>query len=119
MRQLFCILLLLCLPLQSIAAQWEHASVQDGLSLRHWVDHDEHVEHHHDDDGTIHYDHSDESAEHLRDHAGTTQPAAMVLAAPLVARTLPWMTLAPPEAATFLPDPIPDCPHRPPSTAPG
>jgi hypothetical protein len=85
MRRLLCILLMFCLPLQSFAMQWSTAMETDGMSLTHEALHDEHVSHHHEDDGSIHFDNSDESSQHIGDHYCSLQPAVLCLAAALPA----------------------------------
>ncbi|WEF32961.1 hypothetical protein [Pseudoduganella chitinolytica] len=117
MRHLLCLLLMLCLPLQSFALQWEHVLAGD-ITLAHEVEHDEHVQHHHDADGTVHYDNSEDSAHHVQDHSCTPQPAAMPLPLPALVVPEPVGFLRPAGTAAP-PDPLLDCPHRPPSRALG
>jgi len=116
-RLLLCLLLMLCLPLQSFALQWEHVLVGD-TTLAHEVEHDEHVQHHHDDDGTVHYDQSDESAKHVQDHTCTPQPAALPLP-PLTMLPPQLISIVRPDGPAPMPDPLLDCPHRPPSASLG
>lgn len=114
MRRLLCVLLLMCLPLHSFAMQWGRMLSGEGTTLSHEVAHDSHVQHHHDDDGSVHYDDSDESSQHIQDHACTPQTA--VLAAPQVAAaSQPLIGKVSAEVSTFIPDPNLDSPLRPPS----
>ncbi|WP_338770506.1 hypothetical protein [Massilia sp. METH4] len=114
MRHLLCILLMLCLPLQSFALQWEHVLAGD-MTLAHEIEHDEQVSHHHEDDGSVHYDHSDESQNHLQDHTCSPQPAAF---APPAQALLParLISIVRPDGPAPMPDPLLDCPHRPPAS---
>ncbi|WP_175016911.1 hypothetical protein [Massilia sp. YMA4] len=117
MRHLLCLLLMLCLPLQSFAAQWEHVLAGE-TTLAHEIAHDEHVQHHHEDDGSIHYDDSDESAQHVQDHTCAGQPAAF--AVPLQACTpAQLVSIVHPDGLALTPDPLLDCPHRPPASSLG
>lgn len=122
MRRLFCILLMLCLPLQGLAMQWGDAWQSDAApvaqEVMHEVMHDAHVSHHHDDDGTLHIDESDESAEHIQDHSAPPQPAAL-LTTVLPAAPPALVCSVPSTVPTFIPDPMLECPHRPPALSPG
>jgi hypothetical protein len=118
LRRLFCILLLVCLPLQSFAMQLGglHALVEAGL--QHEIAHDQGVEHHHDDNGAVHYDDSDESSEHVQhDCAGPCQcllPEAAAASPPeRLQGELALIRLA------HIPDPDLEDPERPPVFAPG
>lgn len=118
MRRLLCIFLLVCLPLQSFAMQLGglHALVES--ELMHEIDHEQGIGHHHDDDGSVHYDDSDESAEHVQhDCAGPCQcllPDTSKLAAP---QGMPGESPLP--FTSFIPDPDLEDPTRPPVQAPG
>lgn len=117
MRHLLCLLLMLCLPLQSFALQWEHVLAGE-TTLAHQLEHDGHVAHHHHDDDSIHYDDSDESSRHVQDHTGSPQPAAIPL--PVHAVLAPELvSIVRPAGPTSTPDPLLDCPQRPPSPALG
>jgi hypothetical protein len=118
-HRLFCILLLVCLPLQSFAAQFGGARAMDVTSVSHSIDHllDQH-HHHHEGDGEIHYDDSAESNEHSHEHSHTCQlflikPPSIVFAqpAPLLTRGA--------EQIAYIPHPYLDGPQRPPAFAPG
>ncbi len=117
MRHLLCLLLMLCLPLQSFALPWEHVLAGD-TTLAHEIEHDEHVQHHHDDDGVIHYDDSEESAQHVQDHTCSAQPAAIPMPS-LAMLPAQLMSIVRPDGPAPMPDPLLDCPHRPPSFALG
>ena len=118
MRRLICILLLMCLPLQSFAFQGGSSASGPDMTFAHEILHDEQVQHHHDDDGSVHYDNSEESAQHIQDHSCSQQPAGF------------WMPkrASPPEQLVsvavlefyrFIPDPYLDSPLRPPARALG
>ncbi|GGY85996.1 hypothetical protein ACFFTM_16840 [Pseudoduganella plicata] len=114
MRLLLCLLLTLCLPLQSFALQWEPV-LAGKMTLAHEVEHDKRVQHHHHEkDGTVHYDQSDESAKHVQDHTCTPQPAAVPLP-PLPVLPPQLISIVRPDGPAPMPDPFLDCPHRPPS----
>ena len=119
MRRLFCLFLLICLPLHGFAMQWGPLLAGENQTIGHQLEHDEHVpHHHHEEDGSVHYDDSDESEQHLLDHPTSPQPASPVP---------PFMAGAPEqlvslvlmEGASGVPDPLLDCPHRPPAFALG
>jgi hypothetical protein len=117
-RRLFCILLLICLPLQGFAMQLGGLHSLVDSSLSHEIDHQQRVEHHHDDDGTVHYDSSEASAEHIQhdcagpcqflipDDAPAAQPKRMQGEAPLA-------------RPSHLSNPDLEDPERPPVPAPG
>lgn len=120
MRRLICILLLLCLPLQSFAVQGGAMlfASAGGQSIAHELEHAAEIEHHHDDDGSVHYDDSDESAQHIDDYPSSTQVAHLAV---------PFQPVAPERLAgavndaqaCFIPDPVPDNPLRPPAPSLG
>ncbi|HKY00938.1 MAG TPA: hypothetical protein VJM53_00125 [Burkholderiales bacterium] len=68
MRRYLVYLLMLCLPLQSFAAlaPFEHGGTSD---LLHEMHHDQQLSHHHDEHGQMQHDRSQESDEHMADHA--------------------------------------------------
>lgn len=109
MRRLLCILLMFCLPLQGFAMQG---------SFAHEILHEEHVSHHHEADGSIHFDASDESVQHVQDHSCSTQPGGLFF--PALAPTPAQLveTVAIGEVA-FIPDPMLEHPHRPPALSLG
>lgn len=118
MRRFFCIFLLMCLPLHGFAMQWGMLLTGENTTIMHEVEHDEHIQHHHEDDGTIHYDDSGESDDHMLDHPATPHPLHLAIPAfpgapvQLVSRVLI-------DADTCIPDPLLDCPHKPPAFALG
>lgn len=122
MRRLFCILLMLCLPLQGFAMQWPMALASDAAPLAqevmHEVMHDAHVSHHHDDDGTLHIDDSDESEQHIQDHSSPPQPATLPALLLPLAPPGPVFTV-PTALVQYIPDPMLELPHRPPSPSLG
>ncbi len=88
------------------------------FSVAHESAHEDGTEHHHDADGAVHYDHSDESARHIHDHSSSPQLA--FLAAPLAALAPQPANRATEDAmARFIPDPFLDSPLRPPADALG
>lgn len=118
MRRLICILLLMCLPLQSFALQGGSMLFGTDASLEHEIAHDDHVPHHHDGDGSLHYDDSEESSEHVQDHSNCSQPADLsVPKLPVAPEQL--VSLVKLEFSRFIPDPYLDGPLRPPSPALG
>lgn len=117
MRRLFCLLLMMCLPLQSLAAQMTGVRLA-GAGVSHQLDHVNDIHHHHHDDGQVHYDESDDSIEHSH------ESSAMAQHLPLDEAGLPFhplnVTLAdPPEPLSAVPHPYLDDPQRPPAFAPG
>jgi hypothetical protein len=126
MRRFFYLLLMLCLPLQGLAMQWGTAWPSDAAPVAHEVMHkvmhevlhDAHVSHHHEDDGTLHIDDSDESAEHIQDHSAPPQPAAL-LSTVLPAAPPALVCSVQPGAPPLIPDPMLECPHRPPALSLG
>ena len=118
MRRLICILLLMCLPLQSFAFQVGSSAAGTDMSFAHEILHDEKVQHHHDDDGSVHYDDSAESAQHIQDHSCSQQPVGFwvpKMASPPEQR----MSVTVREFSRFIPDPFLDSPLRPPARALG
>ena len=118
MRRLLCILLMMCLPLQGFAMQWSGLLTGESTTIAHELAHEENIQHHHEDDGTVHYDDSGESADHMLDHQASAQPLHIV--APSVpAAPEQLVSSLPARAALPIPDPFLDCPHRPPAIALG
>jgi hypothetical protein len=112
-RRLLCYLLICFLPLHSFAMQVGTMTPGQLVSIVHELDHASGVQHHHGDDGTVHYDHSDESAEHVSDQSAAHQPPGLpvpTMPAMLVAPSLPDFD----DVTQFVPDPAPDGPLRPP-----
>ncbi len=118
MRQLLCILLLICLPLQSFASQSAGVRQPDAAGLRHVLDHAEDRHHHHEGDGSIHYDESDESVEHTCEGSPAPQQSLLNPAPALVCQ-LVISRADSPDLAAYLPLPYLEVPQRPPSFAPG
>lgn len=123
MRRIFHILMLFCLPLYGFAMQGGLPPAGGVASivhqLEHQLEHEQGVQHHHhEDDGSVHYDESDASRDHAQEHSSTSQPAGFGFPHPV----------APPEkfaseVGTYVVGPVPepflDGPHRPPATTPG
>lgn len=114
MRRLLCYLLICFLPLHSFAMQVGTMTPGQLASIAHELDHANGVQHHHHaDDGTVHYDNSDESAKHVSDHSAAHQPPGLpvpIMPAMFVAPSLPDFC----DITQFVPDPAPDGPLRPP-----
>lgn len=121
MHRLICILLLICLPLQSFAMQSGVLAAGPGNEhgFTHALAHAEEIEHHHhDEDGSLHFDDSDESVQHVHDHCSSAQAAFLAE---------PFKQIAPAQPASetgdatarYIPDPFLDSPLRPPLTALG
>lgn len=116
MRRLFCLLLLVLVPLHAFAMQagW-HASGKAAYSIAHEIDHLTGASHHHNDNhGGIHYDDSSASLQHLADHSAAHNCAAIPPSVvPMVAVRAIRMTALQPQH--YLPDPFPQRLQRPPS----
>lgn len=113
MRRLVCIFLLLLLPLHAYAMQGGISPLGKAFDLTHEIEHLEGTNHHHMDDGSIHYDDSSESAQHHAEHATACQavalPSMMVPQIALTARTAERV-----ELREYIPDHVPEQPQRPP-----
>lgn len=117
MRRLLCLLLLICLPLQSFASQIAGLRSLELAGLAHEIERSEEL-HHHDDDGSTHYDDSDASVTHADEHSS---PVQLTLLKPSdLLFNLSQDSLADhPDPASPISDPCLDDPQRPPSFAPG
>jgi hypothetical protein len=115
-RRLFCLLLLVLLPLHGFAMQdgW-YSSEKATFSIAHEVDHLTGASHHHDDEhGNIHYDDSAASSQHLTDHSAAHNCVAIPPSiVPLLAVRATRTTQT--QAQPYLPDPDPQRLQRPPS----
>jgi hypothetical protein len=118
MRRFLCILLMLLLPLQGFAMQRNQAIQTGDLSFVHEVLHDEHISHHHEDDGSVHFDSSDESVQHVQDHSCSPPPGGLFVPelAPAPNELVETVSI---HLVTFIPDPMLEMPHRPPATTLG
>jgi hypothetical protein len=115
--RLICVFLMLFLPLQGFAMQVGSVTPGTIYNLAHELEHSEGVSHHHEDDGSVHYDDSVESESHLADcsighHYQPGLPASLVFALP---DDRP-VALAE-DGPAFIPDPVPQRPQRPPSAS--
>ena len=117
MRRLFCLLLLICLPLQSFAAQVAGVRVA-GAGAAHVLAHASDLHHHHHDDGQVHYDDSSESARHTHDASSSALHLLPEAAPRLFLPALPARADRF-ERAGHMPNPYLDDPQRPPASAPG
>lgn len=118
MRQLFCLLLLICLPLQSFAMQLGGVQRFDAAGLSHEFEHVQDLHHHHEADGTVHYDDSEASIEHTDDRSPCSQhsllkPSTVLFDHIAVSRA------ARADLVQYIPLPYLEEPQRPPSFAPG
>ena len=114
MRRLICLFMLMLLPLHGFAVQ-TGAMQEHAYSIAHELDHANGVSHHHDADGTIHYDQSDESVQHASEHPASSQVAAL----PSMLPTHPFMafrSIAGSSPVLSIPDGIVTLPIRPPRT---
>jgi hypothetical protein len=118
MSRLICILLMLLLPLQGFAMQVGVRAQGEVSSLAHEIEHAEGVSHHHDADGSVHYDDSEESKTHLSDSSAVQVqpgiPAVVVLPLPSAVTGTAVRGVT-----AFLPEPVPERPQRPPSSSLG
>lgn len=114
MRRIFCIFLLMCLPLHGFAMQWGGMLAGNNSTIAHELAHDEHVQHHHNDDGSIHFDDSEESAQHLLDHSASPQPVDLVMPA-VAGAPEQLVSIVVVDVASYIPNPFLDGPHRPPA----
>jgi hypothetical protein len=120
LRRIVHILLLLCLPLYGFAMQAGLPTAVGTTSIIHELDHEDgvHHHHHHKDDGSVHYDESDESLDHAQEHSTSSQSAGVsfsrlsVPAEQLVSELVPYVAQA-------VPEPFLDGPHRPPASSLG
>lgn len=93
-------------------------AVAGTASIVHEFEHDESAYHHHEEDGSVHYDESDESIDHAQEHSSPPQPVGF---------GFPRLVLPPEQAlselgpyvAQAVPEPFLDGPHRPPAFALG
>lgn len=116
MRRLLCIFLLMLLPLHGFAVQVGWLSAENVFDIAHEVEHLQAISHHHDDDGSVHYDESSESTAHSADHAAShsqqygSLPSVVV---PLL--TIHPFTIRLQEPSYHVPAPFLKVPQRPPS----
>jgi hypothetical protein len=113
-RRIVCIFLLMLLPLHGFAMQSGWFADDHAFDIAHALEHGDGVSHHHEDDGSVHYDDSDESAQHVVEQAACQPP---VVIPSLVFPTVLQKAVAEVamDAPQYIPDPIPERPQRPPS----
>lgn len=83
MRRIVTILLIAMMPFQTI---WAASGMGHGIGefdMRHLADHAAGVDHHHGVDGSVHYDESDQSSQHMKHHAGCLSWVAILSDTPL------------------------------------
>lgn len=117
-RRIFHILLLFCLPLYGFAMQGSFQPARDAAPLVHELEHDKGIHHHHEGDGSIHYDESDESIDHAHEHSSSSQPVGFGFPRLVLPAEQPVSELGPYIAQT-VPEPFLDGPHRPPALSLG
>lgn len=105
--------MLICLPLHAFAVQ-NSALGPQAVDISHALEHLHHVSHHHDANGVIHYDDSENSSEHAAETSGTTQLTAILPAGALHVAAASSL-VDPPFGMLVLPDGIVTVPIRPPS----
>ncbi len=113
-RRLICLFLLMMLPLHTFALQGGWTPKGNTFDLAHEIEHRQVTSHHHDIDGSIHYDDSTESAKHSADHKCCQQMATLLPA------VLPLLNFPPSSMVVFhlginVPDGFPERPQKPPS----
>jgi hypothetical protein len=102
------------LPLHGFAMQSGWFADDHAFDINHALEHSDGVNHHHEDDGSIHYDDSDESVQHAFEHAASQPPVVLpsvYFPAALQVADADMAVYAP----RNIPDPIPERPQRPPS----
>lgn len=93
--------------------------VADAVSLAHELVHEEGIHHHHHaDDGSVHYDESDESLDHAHEHSSPSQPVGFGISRLALPAGQPVSELGP-YTAQAVPAPFLDGPHRPPALSLG
>ncbi|MGF6274870.1 hypothetical protein ABIB38_003262 [Massilia sp. UYP11] len=119
MRRIVHILLLLCLPLYGFAMQGGLPPVAGAVSLAHALEHDQGIpHHHHEDDGSVHYDAPDATLDHAHEHSSPLQPVGVGFPR-LVLPVEPPVSEPGPYIAHAVPEPFLDGPHRPPAVSLG
>lgn len=103
------------LPLHSFAVQGGWLTAGHMYDLAHEAEHLEGTNHHHSDDGSVHYDDSGESAKHFSEHSASQQtPALPSVVMPQLTLTL--FSVVRNDLRQYIPDPDLERPQRPPST---
>jgi hypothetical protein len=118
MRRLIAIFLLMLLPLHSFAMQGGALNLENAYNIDHELEHLERVSHHHDDDGSVHYDQSDESVQHISEHSAC-QHACALPSTGVQPFMVMLMATVPVESASDIPDLFLERPQRPPSLSLG
>jgi hypothetical protein len=115
-RRLLCIFLLMLLPLHSFAMQTGWLSAVNAFDIAHEIEHLKAASHHHhDNDGSVHYDDSGESEAHFADHSASQQSASLP---PGAMPSLPAEScmIKRFELTYSIPDPFLENPQRPPAS---
>jgi hypothetical protein len=113
-RRIIQLFLLLCLPLYGFAMQGSLPPVAGAATLVHEIEHEKGIHHHHEDDGSVHYDESDESLDHAQEHSSPSQPVGFDLPRLAFPSEHPAVERGP-YIAQAVPEPFLDGPHRPPA----
>lgn len=102
------------LPLHSFALQGGVLSANAWTNIAHELEHIAGVSHHHGEDGAIHYGDSSEASKHFAEHSASCPQTAAVPGVTLPQTTFELLEISLPEITSYIPDPIPDRPQRPP-----
>jgi hypothetical protein len=102
------------IPLQALASQGTFALLGDSFDLVHELLHDEVKIHHHDEDGTIHFNDSQESMKHHSEHAANAPLLGLLPVTGLPVVTLTVLSRVPTPSVWYLPNPYLETPQRPP-----
>ena len=102
------------LPLHAFALQGNWFSSGNASNFAHEMEHAQGESHHHESDGSVHYDESDESSQHAADHSCFQQMAALPsMSVPSLPLPIASEIIA--STGLDLRDGFPDRPQRPPS----
>jgi hypothetical protein len=113
MRRILCLLLIVFLPLQVFAAQTGWGALGHGFDIQHEIEHEQGVSHHHDQDGSVHYNDADESAQHAVDHV-CSHPVPGLLSATMQLPDMAQVRTITMSSRADMLDHIPERPQRPP-----
>ncbi|MDX1668788.1 MAG: hypothetical protein R3194_05180 [Limnobacter sp.] len=116
MRRLICLLLLFCLPFQAVGVLAFETHNSHHEDIVHSVAHDNLQAHHHLVDGTIAFDQSEGSSEHLSDHAVYHAVTFAMLLSSVEVFPMSVDNIRVEDFSTFISDRSPDGLLRPPKT---
>lgn len=101
------------MPLYSIAMHGGWSDAGNAFDLTHEAAHLGGSSHHHMDDGSLHFDDSEESAQHHADHTASCHAVALLSIGPShFAPTVRTVNMT--ELHEYIPDHVPEQPQRPP-----